>query len=259
MLDVVRHYKMKYSLTIIFLICSFVAESQVGNLFFNRVDSSNNEDYYRRLQENIKVENIDSSFEAINLIFELHSFDSIKYNSNLLNPILKQIEKFQLGFFKKTIIGKWQSESLGSDWFNTKEKMFNPNKRFIFNGIEAVFYLRDSLIRRTSYSIVSKELQQHNLKFKRFFIVFLDTKEEWSFYFITKGNLVPFHGKAHKLHLIFNKEPNCACGCREELYSIELDSTITIAQQKHLRNWGLTEVQSTAQNSQSLVIGLTVH
>ena len=207
------------------MVCSLFAESQIGNLFFNRVDSSNNEDYYRRLQENLKIENIDSLSEAINLISNLNNFDSKKYSFSLLNPILKQIEISQLDFFKRTIIGKWQSESLGSNWFNKKEKMVNPNKRLIFNAAEAIFYLRDSLIRRTSYSIVGKEGKQNDLNFKRFLIVFSDTKEEWAFYFITKGNSVPFHGNAQKIHLLFNKEPNCACGCRDELYSIELDST----------------------------------
>ncbi len=214
---------MKSRLTIIFLFFFFVAESQIGGLFFNRVDTSNNEDYYKRLLKNIKVENIDSSHEAINLIFDLYTYDSKKYNSNLFNPILKQIQSLQLKFLRKTIIGKWQSESLGSNWFNTKETMVNPNKEFVFNNSEAIFYLKDSLTRKTSYSIISEERQQDNLKFAKFSIVFTDTKEKWALHFITKGNLVPFHGTAQRLYLLFNKEPNCVCGCPEELYSIKLE------------------------------------
>ena len=218
---VVRHYKMKFTLTLIFLTCSFFAKSQLENLFPNRVDSSNNEDYYKRLLGNIKIKNIDSTSEAINLIFDLHNFDSKKYSSKLLNPYLNQLQDFQLSYIRQTIIGKWKSESLGSNWFNTTEKMFNPNKGFIFNSSEATFYLRDSLIRTTSYKIHVKETLEQELKIQRFSIVFADTKEQWGLYFISKGELVPFHGTAQKLYLLFNKEPNCLCGCLEELYSIK--------------------------------------
>jgi hypothetical protein len=194
---------MKYILTIIFLVFSFIAKCQIESLFVNRVDSSNHENYYKRLLKNINQENIDSSSEAINLIFDLHKFDSKKYRSNLLNPFLKQIQDFQIAFFRKTIIGKWQSESLGSNWSVTKEDMIIPNKGFVFNNSEAILYLRDSLIRKTLYSIISKEEVHNDLKFKRFSIIFTDTKEEWSLHFITIGNGVPFHGTAQKLYLLF--------------------------------------------------------
>jgi hypothetical protein len=85
---------MKYILTIICVVLSFVAKCQIESFFVNRVDSSNDENYYRRLLKNINVENIDSSSEAISLIFNLHRFDSKKYSSNLLNPYLKQIQDF---------------------------------------------------------------------------------------------------------------------------------------------------------------------
>ncbi len=212
---------MKYILTIICLAFSFVAKCQIESFFVNKIDSSNHENYYKRLRKNINVENIDSSSEAINLIFDLHRFDSKKYSSNLLNPYLKQIQDFQLTFFRKTIIGKWQSESLGSSWASSREKMFNPNKGFFFDNSEAIFYLRDSLIRKTSYSIISKEEVHSDLKFKRFSIIFSDTKAAWSFHFITKGNGVPFHGTAQVLYLLLNKEPNCVCGCPQEMYSIK--------------------------------------
>jgi hypothetical protein len=66
--------------------------------------------------------------------------------------------------------------------------MFNPNKGFIFNSSEATFYLRDSLIRTTSYKIHVKETLEQELKIQRFSIVFADTKEQWGLYFISKGN-----------------------------------------------------------------------
>ena len=190
--------------------------------FKRRIDSINNADYYNRLQKNINIENIDSSTEATNLIFELYNSDSKKYSAKLLNPILKEIEAFNLNFFKKTIIGNWHSEGLGSDWFTTK--IINPNKKFTFSETEAFFYINDSLVRQTSYSIIGKTERHLDLEYKRFRIFFSDTKEEWSFNFITKGHIVPSHTDAKKLYILFNKEPNCVCGCKEELYSIESNS-----------------------------------
>ena len=215
---------MKTNLTILFLIFSSMAEGQVDSLFPNRVNNLNDESYYRRLLQNSNDKNIDSTNEAIKLIFDLHNFNSKKYNSALLQPLLNKIERFQQRFFKETIIGKWRSESLGSDWENTIEKMINPNKQFVSTDNEAFFFKSDSVIRRTSYFIITRPIKVNLLTFNRFSIQFLDTKDEWSFYFITKGHGVPFHGNAQKLYLLFNKHPNCVCGCPEELYSVEQNS-----------------------------------
>ncbi len=215
---------MRYVLSIAFFFCSFVSEGQIESLFINRINNTNDKVFLNQLKRISEQKNIDSAFEATRIINDLSDFDSKIYNATLLQPILNQVDSFSLNFYQQTIKERWKSEALGSNWGG---KIINPGKKLVFTDSEAFFYERDLLIRNATYSIVGESQKHNDLVFKRFVICFSDTKEEWAFYFITKGHGTPFHGIAKKLYLLFNKEPFCVCGCPEELYSIE---TISVYQ-----------------------------
>jgi len=210
----------RYTITIAFLFYSFVSKAQIEKLFFTRVDSTNDRLYFENLKRMSKEENIDSVYAAISIIVDLSNFDSDKYNATLLQPILSQLNSFTLNFYQKTLEEKWKSEAMGSNWGG---EIINPQKKFIFKNAEAFFYHRDTLIRNTPYAIKTRNELHHGLVFKRFVIEFSDTKEEWALSFITKGHGVPFQRDAETLFVLFNKIPNCLCGCPQELYSLDAD------------------------------------
>lgn len=202
------------------------AKAQWRELFFETPNCIDHEAKYQMLYSCLKTKNIDSVSKAVDYVFHLYKFDREKYPSGLLNPILDSLYSFQLDYSEKAIINRWKSEYYGSNWaFDTIE---TPNRKFIFTGTEALFYLNDSLTRRTRYSLVRKENSTGDLHFKKFVIVFSDTQEEWSYYFLTEGHSVPFHGNADKTYLLFNKMPGCVCGCPYELYSIETNSKTSL-------------------------------
>ncbi|MES2772665.1 MAG: hypothetical protein V4722_00680 [Bacteroidota bacterium] len=211
---------MRYPIAIVFLFYSFVAKGQTENFFVNRIDSTNDHFYFESLQRMSRQGNTDSTDEAIGIIVDLSNFDSLKYSAALLQPILSQIDSFSFILFQKTLEDKWKSEALGSNWGG---EIINPEKKFIFKNSEAFFYHRHTLIRNTSYDLNTRNIRHNGLVLKKFVIQFSDTKEEWALSFITRGHWVPFHGKAEKVFLMFNKEPNCVCGCPEELYSLDTD------------------------------------
>ena len=209
---------MRCTVTIAFLICSFVSNAQIEEFLFTRVNNSNDRLYFERLKRIYTEENIDSVYAAISIVVDLSNFDSFKYNATLLQPFLSQLDSFKLNFYQKALEEKWKSEPMGSGWGGA---IINPQKKFIFRNAEAFFYHRDTLIRHTPYAIKTKNELYNGLVFKRFVIQFADTKEEWALYFITKGHGVPFQRNAERLFLWFNKIPNCMCGCPEELYSLD--------------------------------------
>lgn len=154
------------------------------------------------------INSLKNVFQLCTLLPEKYSFETYKLYSINADSIINKTISLMCGY--------WKSEGMGSNW-DYSGKLFYPNKNFIFTKDEVFFYSKDSLVRHTRYKIILDKYKP--LEFQNPLFELEDTKEQWSLHIIKIGESVPWHGKAQKLHLLFNKQPNCVCGCPEELYS----------------------------------------
>lgn len=123
---------------------------------------------------------------------------------------------------KETLCGGWQGEGLGNNWGGFPQTILKSNKRIVFQTDSIFFYRNDTLVRVTHYQLVRPA--PSSFRYKQTLFELGDTKEKWQIVLYQVGDRVPWHGVATKPFLLFNKEPNCVCGCPEELYSQETSS-----------------------------------
>jgi hypothetical protein len=120
------------------------------------------------------------------------------------------------------LCGGWQAEWMGNNWGGLNQTIVRPDKRIVFKDDSIFFYRKDTLERVTTYRLVKNP---DTIYGHQTLITFGDSSEKWLIILIRYGSLVPWHGPATKLHLLFNKELNCLCGCPESLYSQEIPSS----------------------------------
>ena len=131
----------------------------------------------------------------------------------------KQTKTKALILSEELLCSGWQAEGLGDNWGGFPQTVLKPNKRMVFRKDSIFFYRDDTLVRATSYRFVKPS--PDSFRFRQTLFELGDTKAKWQIVLYQIGDHVPWHGTATKLFLLFNKEPNCACGCPEELYSQE--------------------------------------
>lgn len=224
---------MKKYLTIVLLLISLytIGQAKVSSedsvlfrrLMIPHIDTSKYQIYQLQVQKLSRLNNVDSVREALRIMYELCRFLPQKFNTKTFFNELDEIDSFKLRY-ASSILGNWKSEILGNNWGFFNKNLKNPNRRAIFTDSEVLFYLNDTLIRKTYYKIV---FDKRVLGFDNFLLEFADSKQKWAFYLIPVGEAVPFHENAKKIHLFINKQPNCLCGCPEELYSKDDNYPIT--------------------------------
>jgi hypothetical protein len=131
----------------------------------------------------------------------------------------KQSETGSLILSAELLCGVWQAEGLGNNWGGLPQTIVKPNKRVVFRRDSIFFYHNDTLTRATSYRLVPD-----SVSYRQTLLELSDSREIWQLIFYQVGEHVPWHGLATKPFLLFNKEPDCMCGCPEELYSQEVSS-----------------------------------
>jgi hypothetical protein len=118
------------------------------------------------------------------------------------------------------LCGGWQGEAMGNSWGGIQQKLVQPNKRIIFKEDSIFFYRNDSLVRATTYRLVTPSAD--SARRDPILLEPGNSGERWRIILYQIGESVPWHGRARKLFLLLNRELNCLCGCPEELYSEEI-------------------------------------
>lgn len=154
----------------------------------------------------------------------LANFDfenALKKDCELLSET-RQGKAKELILSGELLCGGWQAEGLGNTWGGFPQTILKPNKQVVFTGDSIFFYRNDILARATHYRLVRPS--PGSVCYTQTLVELSDLKEKWQIVFYQVGDNVPWHGTATKPFLLFNKEPNCVCGCPEELYSQEVSS-----------------------------------
>jgi hypothetical protein len=178
------------------------------------IDTVNHLQYSADLKRLCASENADSLERALQIMYELCEYLPTQYNHARFREMLSDIDDFKIRN-AMDLSGIWKSEAMGNNWMT--DKFVNPNKKIVFTRTEALFYRKDSLVRRTTYQFVPN--LNHPWAYDNLNLCFSDTNEQWDPDFINVGERAPYQGIAKVQYLMLNMLPGCVCGCPEELYS----------------------------------------
>lgn len=171
-------------------------------------NTNNAQSYYEQAKSLIKLNNPDSSRKASKIMWGLYLYDTARYTFEGFEPLLREIEQSNTRYYEKVIKGKWRFshkwldgmgyipiDSVRKDTFQVVE----------FDGRNVSFFFKDSLYRKTSYSI---ECRQSGFDFQRiniFKICFYDSDAVWWF------TIMP-------TYMEIKHDFNCSCGCVLSIY-----------------------------------------
>lgn len=171
-------------------------------------DAVNSNFYYEQAKSLTKLNNPDSSHKASKIMWGLYLYDTSRYKLEDFVPLLKKIERSNTHYYERVLKGKWR---FSHDWLDglgyipidsIREDTFRVVE---FDGHNAAFFFKDSLYRKTSYTI---ECRHTGFEFQRiniFSICFHDSDAKWWF------TINPEYMK-------IKHEYYCSCGCVLSIY-----------------------------------------
>ncbi len=147
-------------------------------------------------------------------------FEAALKNEAALFDQARQPQADPVVFATNLLCGNWSAEALGDSWSVSPQPINKPDKRLIFKNDSLLFYRNDTLTRTAHYQVMPAA--PGHFRVGQPLLKLSDTREQWVVVFYQVGDNVPWHGKATKPFLLLVKEPDCLCGCTQELYSREM-------------------------------------
>ena len=241
---VVRHYRetLKFKLTILLFASAFATHGQSNltqtskiNPDFKRmilgkyyvdIDSSNHQAFYKKVKSLIEFEDKDSSYKATRLMWALLFYDTTKYSTDFFQPLLDRIQQSNESYYDRVLKGQWR---FSHDFWTglvsqvTTTTAYDTGRTVSFKNGYAKFYFYDTLKRTSKYKIISESTGFEFSRVNNFKILFLDKNESWTFVITTTIKSV---GERTSLRVIL--DPNCSCGCRDDIYYKQEEPYLTI-------------------------------
>lgn len=179
--------------------------------------------YYEQAKSLLEIKNPDSLLRASKIMWGLLIYDTLKYSVEHFEPFLKKLIQSNKQYYGDMLKGTWRFnyqyvDGFGSAPYDSTRK--DTLRTVTFDGTNAYFYFKDSLYKKTSYSI---EQYQDGFLFTRvniYNICFNDYEDTWWL------DLFKPYRMAIKHYF------PCVCGCMEYVYKKISDNPLLIADTK---------------------------
>jgi hypothetical protein len=182
-------------------------------------DSYNCKVFEDKVKSLIELNDLDSAYKATKIMWGLLLYDTIKYSEEYFKPLLDKIVNLNTAYFESNLKGEWR---FSHDFWTGMVKQItttsdiDTGKVVKFDGNTAYFYFNDSLFRQSSYKVVVKQSENKFLSVNHYNIQLNDINENWSFS-LTENSY------GSKMIMTIQNDPNCLCGCRQDIYK-KIDS-----------------------------------
>jgi hypothetical protein len=169
--------------------------------------TANSDFYYEKAKSLMTINNPDSLLKASKIMWGLNMFDTARYSYQSFVPWLDKIVKSNTLYYSIQLQGAWRFSHIffdGMGYANdpTPEDTCQVVK---FDGHNASFYFKDSLYRKTTYSIESRQAGFYFQRVNIYNICFYDSEERW-WLTLKPGSM------SVKLNFL------CSCGCDIYIY-----------------------------------------